>query len=94
MIIISFNFRGFSSATKKLALKELVKTYDPDLLMLQETLGSGEDISGALKKMVSSWIFQSLDVKGRSRGLATRVKEGRLKVLNNWGLDQALGVEV
>lgn len=62
--------------------------------MLQETLGFGEEISGASNKMLPGWNFQSLEAKGRFGGLATRFKEGRLKVLNNWGLDHSLGVEV
>lgn len=82
------------SASKKLALKALINNYNLDVLLLQETLGARVEVTKSLLKILPGWHFQALDVKGRSGGLATGVKEGRLKILTLWGLDQALGVEV
>lgn len=79
---MSFNCRGFASAPKKLALKALINSYKPNVLLLQETLGYGEEISRSLHKMFHGWDFQSMYAKGRSKGLATGMKEGRLNVFS------------
>lgn len=91
---MSFHCRGLALSPKKLALKVLINNYNPDVLLLQETLGSGEDISKALLKIFLGWNFQALDAKGRSSGLTIEVKEVRLKFLSSWGVDQALEVVV
>lgn len=84
MIILSFNCIGFVSGSKKLALRALVKSYEPDVLMMQETLGVGDEKKGALNKNFPGWCFRTSDAKGRSGGLAMGIRGGRVKELNTW----------
>ena len=94
MIFLCFNCRGLASNSKKIALRGIVKKYTPYVIMLQETLASSEEIKGAICKLFPSWSFFTLDTKGWSRGLVVGWRDGRLKVLNTWGMYQAIGLEV
>ena len=79
MILLSFNCRGLASQPKKLAFRNLIRQYNPDILMLQETLGKGEEIIAFLSKLLPGWLFRAIDADGRSGGLVTRFKAGNLK---------------
>ena len=79
MIFISYNCRGLASQPKKLALRELVRVHSPDVLMLQETLGKGEEVIGLLTKLLPGWLFQTLDANGRNGGVVTGYKAGNLR---------------
>eukprot|EP00253_Pinus_taeda_P003525 PITA_03525 len=94
MICLSWNCRGLASKPKKLALKELVQQYNPDLLMLQETLGLSSEVVTSLCSLFPGWQFQALDSFGHSGGVAIGFREGRLKLLNSWGMFHGLGMEV
>lgn len=94
MIVLSFNCSGFASASRKITLKTLLFFYYPDITMLQESLRSGEEIKLALNKMLPRWTFLTLDSKGRSGGMALGVKYCSMKLLNSWGSNLTLGVEV
>ena len=71
MNLLSFNCRGLASQPKKLAFRNLISQYNLDILMLQETLGKGEEIIELLSKLMPGWLFQALDADGRSGGLVT-----------------------
>ena len=71
MILLSFNCRGLASQPKKLAFRNLISQYNPDILMLQETLGKGEEIIAFLSKSMPGWLFRAIDADGRSGGLVT-----------------------
>lgn len=92
MVVLSFNCRGFAIASKKLALKTLFHFHCPDFIMLQETLGVGEEIKLSLKKMLLGWTFMTIYAKGRPGGLDLGVKYCSVKLLNPevqiwyWGL--------
>eukprot|EP00253_Pinus_taeda_P005268 PITA_05268 len=47
-----------------------------------------------LKSFLPGWVFFALDASGHSGGLAIGYKEGRMKILNHWGLKNTLGLEV
>jgi len=94
MIFFSWNCRGLASKPKKLALKELSQRHNPNVLMLQETLGTSEEVLSSLKSLLQGWHFQVVDSIGHSGGLATGIKGGRLKLLNLWGMKHALSMEV
>eukprot|EP00253_Pinus_taeda_P010417 PITA_10417 len=47
-----------------------------------------------LKTLVPGWVFSAIDASGHSGGLAIGCKEGRIKVINQWGSKNALGMEV
>ena len=42
----------------------------PDVLLLQENLGAGDVIKCRLESWFKGWYFETLDVRGRSGGLA------------------------
>ena len=94
MICLSWNCRGLASKPKKLALKELVPRYNPGLLILQETLGLSSEVVTSLCSLFPGWQFQALDSYGHLGGVAVGFREGRLKLLNLWGMYHGLGMEV
>lgn len=94
MIILSFNYRGFASTCKKLALKNLIKYIYLDFLMLQETLGNGESMSTSISKMMSGWPFVTSDAEGRSGGFAMGFKYKNFNLLNSQGSKMVLGAKV
>ena len=71
-----------------------MKSYEPKVLMLQETLGMGEEVVRTLYRIFLGWTFQALDAQGRSGGLAMGIKSGRLKEISSWGFENALAMEV
>lgn len=93
MIISSWNCRGLASKPKKLALRELVLNSKSDVILLQETLGKGEEVVSMLKGLLPGWVFSALDAEGHSGGLAVGIREGRIKVRNQWGMKQVMGIE-
>lgn len=67
---LSFNYGGLASSPKKLALKQLFEYETVHIIFLQETLGLADHISCVLHSLKPGWTFHSLDVMGRSGGLA------------------------
>jgi len=63
----------------------------PDVLMLQETLGEVDAIKNKLEGMLPGWVFECLDVRGRSGGLATGWNPKSIKMGNVWGMESVLG---
>eukprot|EP00253_Pinus_taeda_P035564 PITA_35564 len=47
-----------------------------------------------LKTLVPGWVFSAIDSSGHSGSLAIGCKEGRIKVINQWGTKHVLGMEV
>lgn len=94
MIMSSWNCRGLASKPKKLALKEWILNSKVDILFLQETLGKATEIESMLKALLPGWSFSAIDSSGHSGGLAIGFKEDRIKVINQWGMKQVMGMEV
>jgi len=94
MIIASWNCRGLASKPKKLALKEWLQKSNSDIIFLQETLGKGSEVESCLKSLLPGWIFHAIDSSGHSGGLAIGYREGKIKCLNQWGLRNAMGMEI
>eukprot|EP00253_Pinus_taeda_P002268 PITA_02268 len=94
MICLSWNCRGLASKPKKLALKELISRYNPDLVFLQETLGRAVEIEPVLCSLLPGWSFVALDAERHSGGFAISCRDGRLKILSHWGMPNVLGMEV
>lgn len=94
MIFLSFNFIGLASAPKKLAHKSLFFKYKPDIMMLQETLGQGDQVSNFLTSFLLGWSFVTSDVRGKSSGLTTGFKHCTIELNNSWIYDILIGVEV
>lgn len=94
MILSSWNCRGLASKPKKLALKDWILNSKVDILFLQETLGKATEVETTLKALLPGWTFSAIDSSGHSGGLAIGFKEGRIKVINQWGMKQVMGMEV
>lgn len=63
---LSFHYLGVASPSKKSALKRLVEANQPDIILLQETLGDATFVSRGLEAMFKWWNFIGVDVRGRS----------------------------
>jgi exonuclease III len=71
MKIMSFICMGLVGAPKKPALKRVISTEQPDIIVLQETMGVGEEAKCSLELLLRGWNFEIVDDLGSSRGLAT-----------------------
>ena len=91
MKIMSFNCRGLAGPLKRPALRRVIDIEHPDVLLLQETLGEVDAIKRKLEGMLLGWVFECLDVRGRSGGLATRWNPKTVKLGNVWGMELVLG---
>lgn len=68
MIILSYNYRGLARPSKKSSLKRMVAMYDPHIVIFQETMGNIETVKKALEGCLLGWVFEAVDVVGKSRG--------------------------
>jgi exonuclease III len=94
MKLISFNCRGVASPSKKISLHRLVESSQPDILMLQETLGDSNLVVPLLENLFKGWNFIGLDAKGCSGGLAMGWRSRSIKLINSWGFELGLGMTV
>ena len=65
MILLSYNCRGLASLQKKSSIKRMVAMYDPQIILLQETMGASENVKKALESWLSGWVFQAVDAVGK-----------------------------
>jgi len=93
MKVLSLNYRGVVGPSNKTSLKRLVESHQLDVLMLQETLGAGENVSLLLESLFPHRCFIGLDARGRLRGLAIGWNQIKIKLINSWGFDSGLGVD-
>lgn len=94
MKCLSFNCRGLASSPKKLALRRLFDSESLDIIFLQETLGEADLISHTLGSLKLGWIFQSLDVIGRSGGLALGYNPRTINLRTSCGGDKFIGMDI
>ena len=52
MKILSFNYRGLEGALKTPSLKRVIPLEHPDVLLLQETMGVGEEVKSSLELLL------------------------------------------
>lgn len=93
MIFVSWNCKGLANKPKKLALKEMVVCYNPDILLLQDTLGKSTEVETTLSSILPGWLFLAVDSIRHSGGLAMGFREGRLQIFNHWGMAHVIGME-
>jgi hypothetical protein len=55
-------------------------------------MGTGEEVKFVLERLLPGWSFTTVDVVGRSGGLATGWNSQKVQVLNTWGLYAGLGI--
>eukprot|EP01018_Ginkgo_biloba_P015473 Gb_20637 [translate_table: standard] len=77
--------------SKKQALTRLVEVYNLDILFLQETLGKGEALGGALSHSWKEWEFVTNDDVGRSWGLLLGWRRREFNCLNSIFITYGLG---
>jgi len=94
MKIMSFNCRGLAGPKKKSAFMRVLTLEHPDVILLQETFGLGDVIKEKLESWLGGWSFVTLDVRGRSGGLAVGWKLNVAKLITSWGMNSVLGVEL
>eukprot|EP00253_Pinus_taeda_P035349 PITA_35349 len=90
----SWNCRGLASKPKKLALRDWLLNSKSDILFLQETLGKGPEVETMLKSLMPGWSFSAIDSSGHLGGLAIGYREGRIKIINQWGTKHVMAMEV
>ena len=94
MKVMSFNCRGLASPLKKSSLRRLVELNQPDVILLQETLGCSEEVVRGLETLLSGWKFVAVDAKGRSGGLASGWKVQSCRCDCSWGIYSGVGLAV
>ena len=92
MKLVSFNCRGLAGAHNRSAIRRVVFLERSVVILLQETLGIGEVVKARLESWFVGWTFETLDVKGRSGGLAIGWIDRNVKVLNLWGMESTIGI--
>lgn len=94
MKCLSFNCRGLASSSKKLALKRLIESDPINIIMLQETLCSADQLTRAMQTLVPAWCFHAIDAVGRSGGLAIGFNPRSIKMDSAWGGPRFLGLDI
>jgi len=90
----SFNYRALASPLKRLARKRVIDSEHPDILLLQETMGEGEEVKYRLLSLLLGWNFETLDATERSGGLAIGWNTHSIQVTNSWGFESGLGITI
>ena len=87
MKILSFNVNGIRAITKKTFIPDMIQL-NPDIICLQETKATVEQVKEALKELSSYQIYANeADKKGYS-GTAILTKKKPLSVQYNIGIDE------
>jgi hypothetical protein len=94
MEILSLNCSGVVSPSKKSVLQRLVELNQPDIIVLQETLGDEAVFTPFLETTLKRWNFICTSARGRSRGLTIEWKSSKIKILSSWSCELVLGARV
>jgi exonuclease III len=82
MKVISFNYRGLASPSKHLTLQRLLELSQPDVVLLQETLGEEAVVVQILEKTQKGWSFFGSSASGCSGGLVMGWNQKTIKLEN------------
>jgi hypothetical protein len=63
--------RGCPPPKKMISLKRMIKSFKPDIILLQEIMCSSKKSRETLELWFKKWSFCVVDTKGMSRGLIT-----------------------
>ena len=72
----------------------MLSVHKPDVILLQETLGSELEVSKLLTTISPFYTFLAHSARGHSEGLAIGWKQSTLRCINSWGTLQGLGVQL
>eukprot|EP00253_Pinus_taeda_P003005 PITA_03005 len=75
-------------------MRRLIESESIDILLLQEILGSDEDIEHTLAGLRPGWHHQALDAIGRARGLAISYNPQTINVSATWGGVGFIGMDL
>ena len=70
MKILSLNCKGLESTQKNLSVKRMLSVHKPDVILLQETLGSELELSRLLTTISPFYTFLAHSARGHSGGQA------------------------
>jgi exonuclease III len=82
MKLLSPNRRGVASPFRKSALQRLEESNQPDLILIQETMGEEALVIPFMEALLKQWKFIGANARGRSGKLA-RVWNTRTVNLQN-----------
>ena len=68
--------------------------HKPDIILLQETLGTKEEVSRVFSSISSSFTFLAQSAKGHLGGLAIAWNPTMLHCENSWGASFGMGMEL
>ena len=92
MKLLSFNYRGLVIKQKTISLKWLLNLQQPDIFLLQETMGEEEKISQLLKDALPLYEFHAFSKRGKWGGLIELTwKTKTIKLLNIWDFNSGIG---
>jgi exonuclease III len=94
MKLLSFNYRGLASPSKRLALQRILELAQLDIVMLQETLRAEALIVMLLERLLKGWYFFGLDASGRAGGLAMGWNQKSINIEFSWGFPSGQGMFV
>lgn len=86
--------QGLGEPAQKSAINRMVAMYDPQIILLQETMGASDSVKKALESWLSGWNFEAVDAIGKSGGLAIGWLTRQIRCENIWGTQSAIGVDV
>ena len=94
MILLSYNCRDLASPQKKSSLKRMIALLDPQIILLQETMGPSDKVKEALESWLPGWVFEAVDAVGRLGGLAIGWVANQIRCENIWGFHSGMGIDV
>jgi hypothetical protein len=71
MIFLILYGKELANPTKKLAIRRLIESLKPSIILLQETMTNGEEVIQELSKFRIGWEFNYIDAIERSGGNIT-----------------------
>ena len=94
MILLSYNCSGLASPHNKSSIKRMITLLDPQIILLQETMGLSNKVKEALESWLPRWVFEAVDAVGKSRGLAIGWVANQIRCENIWGFHSGMGIDV
>ena len=93
MIVVSWNCRGLGHPSQIKFLKDLIKSEKPDILLIQETKLSSQEIDVIIEK---SRIYEGLAISatGASGGISTIWKKRKWKLQQHTKIDHWINTKL
>ena len=89
MIILSLNIMGLGSPSKMLSLDRLVERHKLDVILLDETMGAGQNMIGLIGNILKGWDFLSIYAFENYGGIIIGWKKSII-ILNSYFLSSGI----